>query len=67
MINIADLPAVRAQLEQDAATAEQAASSVPAVSLREELAEMQPEPTPSYPSKSLVLVDGRYQAVKQKN
>lgn len=65
MFNIADLPAVRAQLEQDAAAAEPFSAGEPSVSVREELTQPQPEPPPSYPSKSLALVNGRYQAVEQ--
>ena len=59
MFNIANLPAVRAQLAQDAAAVERPPAVEPVVSLQE------PEQTPSYPSKNLVLVAGRYHAVNQ--
>lgn len=66
MINIADLPAVRAQLAQDAAVAGQS-EATPAVSARQQgPAVPQPVPVLSYPAKNLVLVNGRYHAVEKK-
>ena len=66
MINIADLPAVRAQLAQDVAAVGQPLAAEPVISLQEQgFAGLQPEQTPPYPSKNLVLVGGRYHAVNQ--
>ena len=66
MFNIADLPAVRAQLAQDAAVAEQSEAE-PGVSTRQQgPAVEQPAPVLSYPAKNLVLVNGRYHAVEKK-
>ncbi|MGJ9420464.1 hypothetical protein ACHAC9_22310 [Massilia sp. CMS3.1] len=66
MFNIADLPAVQAQLAQDATAAKQSAAGAPAATLQEESDETQPEQALGYPSKNLILVNGRYQAVGQK-
>lgn len=60
MFNIANLPAVRAQLAQDAAAVGKVSAGDQVVVVAQEIA---PEQAPSYPSKSLVLVDGRYRAV----
>jgi len=66
MFNIVDLPAVRAQLAQDAAVAGQAEAE-PTVSARQQgPEELEPAPVLSYPAKTLALVNGRYHAVEKK-